>query len=202
MLAGGAGRRLGGVDKPALRLGDRTLLQIALGAVAGVPTVVVGPDRDVPAGVVVAREQPPGGGPAAAVAAGLAALPLDLPTAAVIAVLAADLPAIDAGTIDQLCAVLAEPSVGHAGAVLVDHAGRRQWLIGVWRHGPLAAAVRRRSEWQGRSMRDLFGPLDPAAVGGYEAAATDVDTPADLDRLAGSGTTGSGTTGTGSGTAE
>ena len=71
ILAGGQGRRLGGRDKPALLVGGRTLLDRALDAVSGVPVVVVGPPRALPAGVFRVAEDPPGGGPAAAVAAGL-----------------------------------------------------------------------------------------------------------------------------------
>lgn len=183
VLAGGRGRRLGGVDKPALRIGDRTLLEVVLHVLAGVPTVVVGPDRQVPAGVVVVREDPPGGGPAAAVAAGLAALPDRLPMDAPVAVLAADLPAIDDAAVRRLCRSLDEGSTERDGAVLVDGQGRRQWLIGVWRLGPLTAAVRRRAQWHGGSLRELFGPMQPVAVGGHEAATADVDTPDDLRRL-------------------
>ncbi|MGH8776871.1 MAG: NTP transferase domain-containing protein, partial [Jiangellaceae bacterium] len=43
VLAGGRGSRLGGVDKPALRIGGRTLLDTALVATAAArSTVVVG----------------------------------------------------------------------------------------------------------------------------------------------------------------
>jgi pyruvate,water dikinase len=178
VLAGGSGRRLGGIDKPALRTGRRTLLQVALDALDGIPVVVVGPLREVPAGVVIVREDPPGGGPAAAVAAGQAAMPDDLAADAAVAVLAADLPAIDAAAIGRLCA-----SLTGDGAVLVDRQGRRQWLIGVWRHRALRMAVARRPDWHGRSVRELFGPLRAAEVGGHEAATVDVDTPEDLRRL-------------------
>ncbi len=183
VLAGGSGRRLGGVDKPALRIGGRTLLDVALAAVAGAPTVVVGPVREVPDGVLIVREDPPGGGPAAAVAAGLTGLPNNLPGDAPVAVLAADLPAIDGATVGRLCASLTGQASTRDGAVLVDAQGRRQWLIGVWRLGPLVAAVRRRPDWHGGSLRELLGPLDPEPVPGHEAATADVDTPDDLRRL-------------------
>jgi molybdopterin-guanine dinucleotide biosynthesis protein A len=178
VLAGGRGRRLGGLDKPGLRTGARTLLQVALDALGAVPVVVVGPLRDVPVGVVLTREDPPGGGPAAAVVAGLAALPDDLPADAAVAVLAADLPAIDAAAIGRLCA-----SLTGDGALLVDGQGRPQWLIGVWRHGALRTAAARRPDWHGSPVRELFGPLRAAEVGGHEAATVDVDTPEDLRRL-------------------
>ncbi|ACV78674.1 molybdenum cofactor guanylyltransferase [Nakamurella multipartita] len=177
VLAGGRGRRLGGVDKPALRIGERTLLDVALAAVAGVPTVVVGPDRDVPPGVLVVREDPPGGGPAAALAAGVAALPAR-PSQALVVVLAADLTAIDAATVAALCA-----RVGRTGAVLLDGEGRSQWLAGVWRWGALTGALRQQPSWHQRSVRDLLGPLDPVPVAGREDATADVDTPEDLRRL-------------------
>ena len=176
VLAGGRGERLGGADKPALRIGDRSMLDIALAAVAGPPVVVVGPDRKVPAGVAVVREEPAGGGPAAAIAAGLAALPR-LPADARIVVLAADLPAIDAGTVHLLCS-----RVTAGGAVLVDGSGRRQWLVGAWRRQALTEAVHRRSDWHGRSVRELLGPIDPVEVSGSEAAAADVDTIEDWER--------------------
>ncbi len=182
VLAGGGGRRLGGVDKPALRAGRRTLLEVALGAVPGVPTVVVGPARSVPSGIVVVREDPPGAGPAAAVAAGLIALPPALPALSPVALLAADLPALDTAAIAALCARLDEPD-GPAGAVLLDARGRWQWLIGVWRLRPLIDAVGRRSDWAGRSLRELLGPLDAVPVRGHERAAVDVDTPDDLPSL-------------------
>lgn len=186
ILAGGRGRRLGGVDKPVLRVGPRTLLEVALAAVDGAPTVVVvGPRRDVPSGVTVVREDPPGGGPAAAIAAGLAALPPS--DDGLVVVLAADLPAIDADTVRALCA----HAVG-SGAVLIDGRERRQWLAGVWRHSALVGAVRRRTDWQDRSVRELLGPLDPAEVTGHEAAAADVDTPDDWARWRTAGAEGPG----------
>src|SRR5438093_914016 len=92
VLAGGAGRRMGGADKAALAVAGRPMLHRVLAAVADAsPQVVVGPPRaGLPAGVVRAQEDPPGGGPVAAVAAGLGALAAH--GAEVVAVLAADLP--------------------------------------------------------------------------------------------------------------
>ena len=86
LLAGGRASRMGGIDKPALEVRGRTLLERALDAVRGAgcaPVVIVGPrpehkavdDTDA-TGIAVewAREDPPFSGPAAAVVAGLAAM--------------------------------------------------------------------------------------------------------------------------------
>lgn len=73
VVAGGAARRLGGVDKPMLEVHGRTLLGRSLDALSGAdPLVVVGPRRPGVRGVHWTREEPPGTGPAAALAAGLA----------------------------------------------------------------------------------------------------------------------------------
>jgi molybdopterin-guanine dinucleotide biosynthesis protein A len=76
ILAGGAARRLGGVSKPMLPVGGRSMLARVLAAVPDArPRVVVGPpELALPPGVLRAQEQPPGGGPVAATAAGLARL--------------------------------------------------------------------------------------------------------------------------------
>uniref|UniRef100_UPI001296F0A6 NTP transferase domain-containing protein n=1 Tax=Cumulibacter manganitolerans TaxID=1884992 RepID=UPI001296F0A6 len=94
ILAGGRGSRLGGVDKAQVDLAGAPLIDRPLAACATARrVVVVGPpsavahlrgsqERYAPDSVTgspadrvqVTREQPPGGGPAAATAAGLAAL--------------------------------------------------------------------------------------------------------------------------------
>jgi molybdopterin-guanine dinucleotide biosynthesis protein A len=186
ILAGGQGRRLGGLDKPGLKVGDQSLLEIALAAVRGglssPSIVVVGPLRQLPDDVVQVREDPPGGGPAAAVAAGVAALPSPSP-ALLVALLAADLPGITAGVLRRLTAALTgEGGDPFGGAVLVDAGGRRQYLTGVWRHSKLSAAVRRRPDWAGMALRELLAPIQVIELVGSEDETADVDTPADWGR--------------------
>jgi molybdopterin-guanine dinucleotide biosynthesis protein A len=188
ILAGGRGSRLGGQDKPALLIGDRTLLSVAIDAAGNCPIVVVGPARNLPAGVLATSEEPAGGGPAAGVAAGVAALP-PLPSGGLIAVLAADLPGISRATLRRLTDALGNTDAGGAGApsaagppdgaVLVDTAGRRQILIGIWRADRLAAAIARRPRWDGASLRDLLAPLTALEVPGLDRETEDVDTPDD-----------------------
>ncbi|MEP6562105.1 MAG: NTP transferase domain-containing protein [Nakamurella sp.] len=178
ILAGGRGRRLGGADKPALLVAGRSLLAVALAAADGGPIVVVGPARDLPPGVRGVREQPAGGEPAAALAAGFAALP-PLSPGALVAVLAADLPGIAAGTVARLRTAL--PASGPAaGAVLVDATGHRQQLIGVWRRAALASALARRDSWHNIAVRELLAGLPVIEVPGAASETHDIDTPADL----------------------
>ncbi|MBB5954177.1 molybdopterin-guanine dinucleotide biosynthesis protein A [Saccharothrix tamanrassetensis] len=168
ILAGGRGSRLGGVDKASVEVAGRTLLEHALGAVRGAGrVVVVGPAKDV-AGVVWAREEPPGGGPVAGVAAGLAHV-----AARRVVVLAVDQPGVTSSTVERLL------GVGGA-AVLVDDEGRPQWLAGVWETDELRAAMP--VEPRGASMRSVLGPLRPAEVAALPGEAWDVDAPGDLAR--------------------
>jgi molybdenum cofactor guanylyltransferase len=200
ILAGGRASRLSGLDKMSIEVGGRSLLQRSVDAVAGAePVVVVGPCRAVVGEVVWTREQPPGAGPVAALAAGIAALP-DLGDATELAVLAADLRNIEPATVDRLrcairsardfevgaceavCACMDRPGAGvsrdPAGAVLVDGEGARQWLIGVWRLGALRRALP--AEPAGRSLHAVLGSAVLVEVPAEPDEAADVDTPADL----------------------
>ncbi|MFI9533169.1 NTP transferase domain-containing protein [Nocardia fusca] len=137
VLAGGRASRMGGVDKPGLVVGGRSMLQTALTAVASLGrTVVVGPPRpELAAHIVQTREPEPGSGPVAAVAAGLAALGAE--PAPRVVVLAADLPFLT----DAAIAELVRRSDDFDAVFAADAAGRPQYLIGVWRTEPLAARL-------------------------------------------------------------
>jgi molybdopterin-guanine dinucleotide biosynthesis protein A len=167
VLAGGGGRRIGGRDKPALPVGGRSMLGRVLEAVAGAtPRVVVGPDRsDVPDGVVQVREHPPGGGPVAALAAGLAAVEATTSGTATpefVAVLAADLPFLTRADVEALRDAVATGD--HDGAVLLDDAGRQQWLCGVYRAGALRRGLAGLDPPAGRPMRALVSGLRLTAL--------------------------------------
>ncbi|MFF3450782.1 NTP transferase domain-containing protein [Streptomyces sp. NPDC002667] len=98
VLAGGAARRLGGEDKPGVRVGGRTLLDRVLAACADATrTVVVAGPRPTARPVAWAREDPPGGGPLAALDAGLR-----LTEAPHVLVLSADLPFLEEKTVRRL----------------------------------------------------------------------------------------------------
>ncbi|MGH3320130.1 MAG: molybdenum cofactor guanylyltransferase [Streptosporangiaceae bacterium] len=153
LLAGGQARRMGGVDKPLLNVGGRTLLERTAEAVGDAEhLVVVGPPRLALPAARVVRESPPGAGPVAALGAGLAHV-----TGVWVAVLAADLPFLSA---DAVRALRVHAGQGD-GAVLVDGEGDEQWLVGVWRTVSLRRALQ---GYTGTSMRGLLGPMRPARV--------------------------------------
>ncbi|MGI5524612.1 molybdenum cofactor guanylyltransferase [Micromonospora sp. CA-259024] len=164
VLAGGAARRMGGVDKPALPVGGRPMRDRVLAAVTDATArVLVGPIDAVPPGVRVTREDPPGGGPVAAAAAGLALLD---PDTALVALLAADLPLLTRSAIGELLNHLAREGAGTGpdGACFVDADGRRQSLCGVWRVAALRAgldrlAVERDGSLAGAPVRALLANL-------------------------------------------
>lgn len=127
VLAGGAARRMGGLDKPALPVGGRSMRDRVLAAVSdATPRVLVGAADAVPSGVRVVREDPPGGGPVAAAAAGLALLDADV---SVVALLAADLPLLTRAAIGELLKHLepetsgTEPAGGRSAPAPPDRSG-------------------------------------------------------------------------------
>ena len=158
ILAGGAAARLHGADKPAVRVGRRSLLQHVLDGVAGANRiVVVGPPRPeaarfaarTGADVHCCQEQPPGGGPVAALAAGLPDT-----EAGVVLVLAADLPWIGDAVPALVCALGGDPDAD--AAVLTDAGGRRNHLAAAWRRQALAAVLGHLGSPTGVAARALY----------------------------------------------
>lgn len=173
VLAGGRARRLGGVDKVMVRVDGATLLSRAVAAVAAAErVVVVGPRREanLPREVQWAREDPPFAGPAAAVAAGLAAL--DPAPGDEVVVLPADLIHPDA--------VMA--ALHDTGTVAVDPDGRRQWACARVAAAALEDVLADTDDVSGLPLRHLFGRLDLAEVGVSWDDAADLDTPDDARR--------------------
>ncbi len=157
VLAGGGARRLGGVDKPGVRVGGRPLLDRVLAACADArTTVVVAAPRPTARPVTWAREDPPGGGPLAALDAGLRQT-----TAEQVVVLSADLPFLDEGTVRRLLAALR--TSGADGALLTDAGGRDQPLVAAYRapvlRRELVALTRGNDGLTGLPLRRLTGAL-------------------------------------------
>lgn len=169
VLAGGTAQRLGGVDKPGLLVGGRSLLDRVLDAAAeATTTVVVGPSRPTDRAVVWTRETPAGGGPVAALRSGLPHI-----TAERVVLLAADLPFLTRTLVARLG--------GYRNTVVIVE-GRPQWLCGSWDTADLRGALEGVAV-QGARLRDLLAPLTLQQVPGPLAAWQDVDTPEDLARV-------------------
>lgn len=219
VLAGGRGRRLGGVDKGSLVVGSDTLLQRVMTAAAARPVVLVGGEsatslaatagtetadtgtasRPGPQPRVIATsEDPPGGGPAAGLAAGLVAWTnaasgehgerskhsehqandQQSDVGVLIAVVAVDYPGVTATTLARLAQAV--PNDRQSGAALLaDH--RVQYGVGVFPLHALQRSAGSRETWHGAPLRDLVGPIIGVHVPASAAEAHDVDTPADLD---------------------
>lgn len=173
VLAGGAGRRMGGADKAGVMVAGRPMLERVLTALRDAGRIVVVGDRRRTARPVEwTREEPPGGGPVAALAAGLGSMAAEL-----VAVMAVDLPLLGHDDVAALVAAAASRD----GAIFVDGEGRDQPLAGVYRSEALRAALDHVSEHSGASVHALTSGLDLARITG-DRAALDCDTPPDVER--------------------
>ncbi len=183
VLAGGTGRRLGGVLKPQLEVGGRRLLDHVLDATAGASRVVVVAPGTVPVpdGVTRTLEDPPHGGPVAGIAAGLRALGAGQ---ALVLVLACDLPGAAAAVARLLDVAQQRGTADADGVVLSDDAGREQWLLGLYARSALegaAASVAAAGGVRGAPVRALVRPLRLVAVPALQGEVRDIDTWTDRD---------------------
>lgn len=180
VVAGGEARRFGS-DKLALRdAGGRGLLEVTVAGVSALadPVIVVGPERDIDTEVVWTRETPAGGGPCAALIAGLALVPDD---ATHVAVLAGDAP--EGG---KAVTALRQVIDDAAAAVVTDATGREQPMTAVYALGPLREVVSTYGDGANRSIRQVLDDLRPRTVVSIIdtwSACADIDRPEDAHRL-------------------
>lgn len=173
VLAGGSAQRLGGADKPGLDVGGMSLLERVVAATSDADrVVVVGAQRPLTAEVIWCREDPPGAGPVAAVAAGLQRVRAD-----VVLTLAADLPWI-APAVPGLVAALAARTCDCA--ALVDDAGRVNHLAAAWRRASLVRALTALGDPVGASMRALVSTATVTRVPDVAGWGLDCDTWGDV----------------------
>ncbi|WP_041289090.1 molybdenum cofactor guanylyltransferase [Kribbella flavida] len=172
VLAGGASRRFGGVDKATLVLEGVSLLDRVLTAtIRAETTVVVGPIRPTARPVTWTQEHPASGGPVAGIAAGLGH-----GSAPVIVLVSCDLPWLTGADV----AALVDGIAGHDGHGLRDDGGREQPLAAAYRRTALERALAEIGDPRDQSVRRLFAGFtmrwsEPTRAG------SDVDTWADLD---------------------
>jgi molybdopterin-guanine dinucleotide biosynthesis protein A len=199
ILAGGRSSRLGGSPKSRLMSGGRTLLELSLQAALGAGSVVVvGPDPGpLRAGVVTCREEPPFAGPAAALAAGVAALEAHHAAVrparsapALTLVLACDMPRV-AAAVAAMREALAS-GVDGDGVLAVSEDGRRQPLVGFYSTAALKRSIAeaaRRGALANASVFALLASLDVRGLRVPPGSTDDVDTWDDAAALGVSGRT-------------
>ena len=189
VLAGGRSSRFGG-DKLAARMGDSTLLELAVSAVALVSTEVIivlaaGDERELPAARVPVRravDPEPFGGPLVGLLAGLEAArePIAI-------VVGGDMPTLAPEVLRMLIGLLLASEGARDAAVLVQRGEMRPLPCAV-RNGAATQAARHLLGEGERSLLALirslpallvaegdWRPLDPMA-----ATLLDVDVPGDL----------------------
>ena len=171
ILAGGAARRMGGEDKALITIGASTLLQRVLGAVAEAERVIcVGPTRNTEVDVEWTQEAPPGGGPVAALAAGLARV-----TAPITLVAAVDLPFLQRTVVSRLVTGCIDCDA----ALVVDESGVPQPLIAAYRTDPLRQRLSKLRDPMGVAMKDLLEGLSTSLLEA-PGVALDCDTRVDV----------------------
>ena len=177
--AGGTARRLGGVDKPALDVGGDSILGRILEGARAWRRVVVAAEpapelRVRHPDVLWCSENPPGGGPAAALAAGLRCAP----GSTVLVALAGDQPWA-AQVVPRLLAALRDhPDAG--AAISVDGGGRRQPLLAAYRVEAVASVLADGAH--GRPVRALAEGVTVVEVEVSSMESLDVDDEQDLAR--------------------
>lgn len=202
---------MGGVDKARLRRGERTLLEHWTAELLRrqIPAVVVGPEElraDLPPQMLLTREDPPLGGPAAAVRAGMLALeqggllsgagPTEtgpasteagatgVGSAATPRILLAAVDVVDPAPLLDWLLAQSQQAGSHA-VIPQDSTGRLQLLASLIPERPLRARAQEitAAQAEGRPLRILVEGIDavhprmPAGLG------ADVDTPEDAHRL-------------------
>ena len=190
VLAGGTGRRLGGVSKPDVVVAGARMIDHVLAGVRSLRGSRIGPGRTVvvapaqvrlPAWAGRALEDPPLGGPVAGIGAGLVELARLAAAAggrpaALTAVLPSDAPQCWQALPSLLARIL---SVSELEGACAQDESHRQYLLGIYRTGALNRAVAP----GGRVLRDVavrraLAGLEVQAVdlGSRAAAVQDLDT--------------------------
>ena len=178
ILAGGQGRRLGGVDKALLPVGQQPLLVHVLARLRPQCAKIVlsangDHDRFRTFALPVVADAGPDQGPLAGIAAAAAAIAVRWPEVTHILTVPVDVPLLPLDLAVRLADVL---KVCPHQAVIAEAGGRMHWTIALW---PIAAAAALRTHVQQGGMRRLQDGL--ATVGWKTAAFPDAEAFANLN---------------------
>ena len=176
VLAGGTSRRFG-ADKLGARLHGSTVLDTVVSSLpASWAVVVVGPTRECGRPVTWTREDPPGGGPLAGVAAGVLRV-----RTSVVAVVAGDMP-YAGPALERLVAALRTAPAQVGAAVATDDDGVANPLLAAYRTASVRRALPIPAANRPAKMLLAVPHLEVRVTG---PASRDVDTRGDLEDLAG-----------------
>jgi molybdopterin-guanine dinucleotide biosynthesis protein A len=140
--------------------------------------IAVGPERATASDVLWTREDPPGGGPVAAIASGLA-----LVEEAWCLILASDLPEI-APAVPLLLT-----SAAQVDAAVLTRNERRNHLAAVWRVSALREAIKKLDSVESAAARTLYLGVDVVDVEDEKGWGMDCDTWDDVRRADGEAAT-------------
>ncbi len=170
VLAGGQSRRFGS-DKLAAPVAGATVLDSLLSSLpTHWPVVSVGPERRVCRSVTWTREDPPGGGPLAGIAAGVALVDTDCTL-----VVAGDMPWAGPACVTAVQTLVGTPAV--AAAFVRDRTGHVNPLLAAYRTDALRHALPIPAHDRPAKLLLALPHVEVVVTG---RAAADVDTPADL----------------------
>jgi molybdopterin-guanine dinucleotide biosynthesis protein A len=177
ILTGGTSSRFGS-DKSQARIGATSLIEnLLITLPSEMDIVIVGPELDkAPRQVRYMQEEPLGGGPVAAIEAGLGLINSEF-----VFIVATDMPFAS----QILTALTANPPETDDVTIPLDSSGMRQPLCALYRRNALVRAINELGSTPGQSLRNLIKrmsvrelQLDPA----LRRILLDIDTPADLER--------------------
>lgn len=176
ILTGGKSSRFGS-DKSKAMLGSTSLLDRLTSTLPNnVDIVIVGPEFDNGARpITFTQEDPVGGGPVAAVSAGLKEIGTEF-----VVIIATDMPFASSVAMELVTHI---PDI-KGGLTPIDIHGVRQTLCSLYRVSALREALARLGSPEGQSMRNLSALLDIEEIrlpSPLEGNLLDVDTQADLE---------------------
>jgi molybdopterin-guanine dinucleotide biosynthesis protein A len=184
ILAGGQARRLGGVDKAALAIGSKSILDLQLALLRPLtPHILIiggGRRNAIPGDVRQVPDRYPGSGPLGGIVTALEAAPADP-----VLVLACDLPHLTAPFVTRLV----QMADGDADVVVPRDLNGRHPLAAVYRRGVASQLAARISAGELRVL-DAIAPLHVRELGPEELSRYDprgrlllnVNTPDDYTR--------------------
>lgn len=167
VLSGGTGRRFGS-DKSEAKINGKTLLELVSSDLGDL--IIVGPESSIRAKYIL--ENPPLGGPVAAIGAALKYVDTEL-----VGIFAVDMP-FATRLIPELLEKLTQDA-----ALPIDEQGYLQPLAGIYKSQPLRSAFTTFESLSGQSMKSLIEKLhiDRVEVSNPDLL-MDVDTKEDLQQ--------------------